>query len=79
MIGIGRSDPGVQSVKGDRFSELGVDREWNAFALAPAGGPGAKIQSLMHPGMDRQAKAAEMVLAIERIRAELVFGVKMPK
>ena len=29
--------------------------------------------------MDRQAEVAEMVLAIEGIRSELVFGVKLPK
>ena len=79
MIGISRSDPGVKPVEGDRFSELGVDREGDSIAMAPAGGPGAKFQSLLHPRMNRQAEPVEMVLTIEGIRAELVIGIELVK
>lgn len=77
MIRIRNADPGVPPVEGEGFAQLLRDGEGDAGSLAPPLGPGAEIQSLPHPGMNRDRERTEGLAAIERVGGELVGVAEM--
>ena len=74
MLAIVLDNPGMALIEVDRLFELLLDREGFPLALPPGVGPGCEIESLMHPGMNRNREGAKVFIALIKIALKRLLG-----